>query len=144
MPRKLEKRESSDKIKKLNGVKLHEFAFAYNIFKVAETTALKYNAKKITEVYLEVGELTLIVPELLKQSFKMATTGSIAEGAKLIIEIVPGKVKCRECDKISTISLTEEAQLTGLQLFTCRYCGSNNTEIVEGKKANVKNIKIQE
>ncbi|MFX1558314.1 MAG: hydrogenase maturation nickel metallochaperone HypA, partial [Promethearchaeota archaeon] len=66
---------------------MHEFSFAYNIFKVAEATALKYNAKRITEVYLEIGELTLIVPELLKQSFKMATAGSIAEGAELKIEI---------------------------------------------------------
>lgn len=123
---------------------MHEFSFAYNIFKVAEATALKYNAKKISEVYLEVGELTLIVPDLLKQSFKMATHGSIAEGAELRIEIVPGKIRCRECNKISTVTLNEEAQLTGLQLFQCKFCQSKNTEIIDGKKANVKNIKIQE
>ncbi|MFX1387908.1 MAG: hydrogenase maturation nickel metallochaperone HypA [Promethearchaeota archaeon] len=123
---------------------MHEFSFAYNIFKVAEATALKYHATKITEVLLEIGELTLIVPELLERSFEMATKGSIAEGAKLVIKITPGKIRCRECNKISTVSLTQEAQLTGLQLFKCSNCGSNNTEIVEGKKANVKNIKIQE
>ena len=123
---------------------MHEFAFAYDIFKVAEATALKYNAKKISQVYLEIGELTLIVPELLKQSFKMATTGSIAEGAELKIEIVPGKIKCRDCGKVSIVTLNAEAQLTGLQLFQCKHCKSKNTEIIEGKKANVKNIKIQE
>jgi len=123
---------------------MHEFSFAYNIFKVAEATALKYNAKKISEVYLEIGELTLIVPELLKQSFKIATSGSIAEGAELVIEVIPGKIKCRECGKISTVTLSEDAQLTGLQLFQCRHCESKNTEVIEGKKANVKNIKIQE
>lgn len=123
---------------------MHEFAFAYDIFKVAEATALKYNAKKISEVYLEIGELTLIVPQLLKQSFKMATHGSIAEGAELKIEIIPGKIRCRDCNMISTVSLNEEAQLTGLQLFQCKFCQSKNTEIIEGKKANVKNIKIQE
>lgn len=123
---------------------MHEFAFAYNIFKVAEATALKYNAKKITEVLLEIGELTLIIPELLQRSFEMATKGSIAEGAKLNIAMTPGKVKCRDCNKISEVSLTQEAQLTGLQLFKCSHCESNNTEIIEGKKANVKNIKIQE
>jgi len=123
---------------------MHEFSFAYNIFKVAEATAIKYNAKKISEVYLEIGELTLIVPELLKQSFKMATSGSIAEGAELKIEIVPGKIKCRDCNKISTVTLTEDAQLTGLELFQCKFCRSKNTEIIEGKKANIKNIKIQE
>jgi len=123
---------------------MHEFSFAYNIFKVAEATALKYNAKKITEVLLEIGELTLIVPELLQRSFDMATKGSIAEGAELIIKILPGKIKCRECNKISEVTITQEAQLTGLQLFQCAHCSSKNTEIIEGKKANVKNIKIQE
>jgi len=123
---------------------MHEFAFAYDIFKVAEETAKKYNAKKITEVYLEIGQLTLIVPRLLKESFKMATKDSIAEGAKLNIEIMPGKIKCRECSKISTVTLSEEAYLTGLQLFQCQHCKSKNTEIIEGKKANVKNIKIEE
>ncbi len=123
---------------------MHEFAFAYDIFKVAEATATKYNAKRITEVYLEIGELTLIVPHLLKQSFIMATKGSIAEGAELKIEIIPGKIRCRECNKISTVTLNEEAQLTGLQLFQCKFCHSKNTEIIDGKKANVKNIKIQE
>ena len=123
---------------------MHEFSFAYNIFKVAEATAIKHNAKKITHVYLEIGELTLIVPDLLKQSFKMATSGSMAEDAELVIEVTPVKIKCRECNKVSTVTLNEEAQLTGLQLFQCRHCKSKNTEIVEGKKANVKNIKISE
>ena len=123
---------------------MHEFAFALDIFKVAEATARKYNAKKITEVLLEIGELTLIVPDLLRRSFEMATAGSIAEGAYLNIQIVPGKIKCRECNKISSVTLTEEAQLTGLQLFRCTFCHSPNTEVIDGKKANVKNIKIQE
>ncbi|KKK42753.1 hypothetical protein LCGC14_1061600 [marine sediment metagenome] len=123
---------------------MHEFSFALNIFRVAEATAKKHNAKKITEVLLEIGELTLIVPHLLQRSFEMATKGSIAEGAKLTILITPGKVKCRECNKTSPVTITKEAQLTGLQLFDCFHCGSNNTEIIEGKKANVKNIKIQE
>ncbi|MBD3340641.1 MAG: hydrogenase maturation nickel metallochaperone HypA [Candidatus Lokiarchaeota archaeon] len=123
---------------------MHEFSFAYNIFKVAESTAQKYKANRITEVYLEIGELTLIVPKLLKESFKMATKGSIAEGAELKIEIIPGKIKCRSCGEISTVSLSEEAYLTGLQLFQCQHCGSKDTDVVEGKKANIKNIKIQE
>ncbi|MFX1457275.1 MAG: hydrogenase maturation nickel metallochaperone HypA, partial [Promethearchaeota archaeon] len=107
---------------------MHEFSFAYNIFKVAEATAIKNNAKRITEVVLEIGELTLIVPELLQRSFEMATKGSIAEGAILTIKITPGKIKCRECNKDSVVSITRDAQLTGLQLFQCSHCGSNNTE----------------
>ena len=123
---------------------MHEFAFAMDIFKIAEATAKKYNAIKITEVVLEIGELTLIVPDLLRRSFEMATAGSIAEGAFLNIQVNPGKIRCRDCNKISSVTITEEAQLTGLQLFRCSNCESANTEVVDGKKANVKNIKIQE
>ncbi|MBY9014752.1 MAG: hydrogenase maturation nickel metallochaperone HypA [Candidatus Lokiarchaeota archaeon] len=123
---------------------MHEFSFAYDIFKIAEATAIKHNAKKISEVHLEIGELTLIVPDLLKRSFEMATTGSIAEGAELVIELLPGKIKCRDCGKNSSVTLSEESYLTGLQLFQCKHCQSKDTEIVEGKKANIKNIKIQE
>ncbi len=123
---------------------MHEFSFAFNIFKIAEATAIKHNAKKITEVQLEIGELTLIVPDLLKRSFEMATTGSIAEGAELVIEILPGKIKCRDCGKSSSVTLSEESHLTGLQLFQCKHCQSKNTEIIDGKKANIKNVKIQE
>jgi len=119
---------------------MHEFSFAYNIFKVAEATAIKHNAKKITEVHLEIGELTLIVPELLKRSFEMATSGSIAEGAELIIEVLPGTIKCRDCGKSSSVTLSEEAHLTGLQLFQCKHCKSKNTEIIDGKKANIKRL----
>ncbi|TXT53388.1 MAG: putative hydrogenase nickel incorporation protein HypA [Promethearchaeota archaeon] len=123
---------------------MHEFAFAHKIYKIAEQTAQKYNAKKITVIYLEIGELTLIIPELLKESFKIATAGTIAEGAELKIEVLPGKIKCRECGKISEITITKEAKLTGLQLFQCKYCESKDTEIIYGKAANVKNIQIQE
>jgi len=123
---------------------MHEFAFARKICRIAEETAQKYNAKRITKVYLEIGELTLIVPELLKQSFEMATTGTMAEGAELEIEMTPGKIKCQECGKVSEVEITEEAQLTGLQLFQCKHCESKNTEVIEGKKVNVKNLGIQE
>ena len=122
---------------------MHEFAFAYDIFKVAEATAIKHGAKKITEVLIEIGELTLIVPDMLRRSFEMAVAGSIAEGAYLNIDILPGHVKCRECNKTSSVTLSEESQLTGNQLFRCRHCESPNTEIIDGKKANVKNIKIE-
>ena len=124
---------------------MHEFGFAMQIFQVAEATAKKYNDKKIKAVFLEIGELTLIVPELLKKSFEMAIKGSIAEGAELVITVTPGKIKCRDCGKEGSVTLSEKTYLTGLQLFQCQHCESQNTEVVEGsKKANVKSVKIEE
>ena len=123
---------------------MHEFGFAMQIFQVAEATAKKYNAKKIIAVFLEIGELTLIVPELLKKSFEMATKGSIAEDSELVITVTPGKILCRDCGKEGSVTLAEESYLTGLQLFQCKHCESQNTQVIEGKKANVASVKIQE
>ena len=112
---------------------MHEFGFAMQIFRVAEATAKKHNAKKIIAVILELGELTLIVPDLLKRSFEMATKGSVAEGAELVISVTPGKILCRDCGKEGSVTLAEESYLTGLQLFQCKHCESNNTQVIEGK-----------
>ncbi|MBY9007710.1 MAG: hydrogenase maturation nickel metallochaperone HypA [Candidatus Lokiarchaeota archaeon] len=123
---------------------MHELDFAYDIFKIAEETAKKYNAKKVKSIFLEIGELTNIFPELLKESFKIVTKDSIVENAMLDIHIISGQIKCRNCSNISDVKITDEAKLTGLQLFRCNKCDSINTEIIEGKKMNIKNIKIEE
>ncbi len=123
---------------------MHEFAFASDIFEIVKKTAYKYKAKKVSTVFLEIGALTLIVPELLKESFKIVTIGSIVEEALLDIEIIPGQIRCMDCDSISNVKITKESQLTGLQLFQCEKCNSMNTRIIEGKKVNIKNIRIQE
>lgn len=87
--------------------------------------------------------MTLIVPELLKQSFKIATTGTIAEGAKLNMQVTPAEIQCNNCGKISSISFKETDSLTGLLLFKCKFCDSTDTKIIKGRSATVKNIKIE-
>ncbi|MBN1215613.1 MAG: hydrogenase maturation nickel metallochaperone HypA [Candidatus Lokiarchaeota archaeon] len=123
---------------------MHEFDFAHDIFRVAEQTAKKYKAKRVTLVILEIGELTLIIPELLEECFDIVSKNSIVENAKLEIKLLPGYIKCKDCQNISKVIITYEAKLTGLQLFRCDKCNSPNTDIIEGKKFNIKSIKIEE
>lgn len=73
----------------------------------------------------------------------MATTGTIAEGAKLNMQVTPGEIQCNKCSKITTISFKEMDALTGLLLFKCKFCDSTDTKIIKGKSATVKNIKIE-
>ncbi len=73
----------------------------------------------------------------------MATTGTIAEGAKLNMQVTPGEIQCNKCSKITTISFKETDTLTGLLLFKCKFCDSTDTKIIKGKSATVKNIKIE-
>ena len=49
----------------------------------------------------------------------MATTGTIAEGAKLNMQVTPGEIQCNKCGKITTISFkkTEKTKIHRYQNY---------------------------
>ncbi len=74
---------------------MHELSLMQNILDIALEYAAKYNAKKITKINLEVGELAGIIPEWMQNYFDFVTEGTIAEKAELIIEWTPAMIKCK-------------------------------------------------
>ncbi len=139
---------------------MHEFNFAYNIFNIAIKTAETYRAKKIKSIKLEIGDFTLIVPDILKYSFEIVSKGTIAEGATLDIIKKPGNLRCDNCRHESELWLydsdgkgeftddqgnkfTNLAEL-GITLFKCKKCGSTKTTLVGGKNTKIVNIEIEE
>lgn len=149
---------------------MHEFALAQNIFDLCMKTADHYNAKKITQISLELGDFTLVIDNLLKRSLNILMKDSIAEGANIEIKRTAGVLNCMDCNKTSEIWFEEEKrreedeektmekyenevasvsgvsgyQFLGINLFKCRHCGSRNTDLTGGKEVTVKNIKIEE
>jgi len=139
---------------------MHEFSFAYNIFSVAINTAQKYNAKKIKSIKLNIGDFTLIVPEILRYSFEIVSKDSIAEGATLDITKTPGMLECEECSTISELWLhdpenkgeftddqgntyTNLAEL-GLTIFKCKKCGSSKTALIGGKDTTIVSVELED
>ena len=139
---------------------MHEFNFAYNIFNIAIQTAEKYHAKRIKSAKLEIGDFTLIVPEILQYSFEIVSKGTIAENAKLEIIKMPGILECNNCKNKSELWLydsdgkgeftddqgnkfTNLAEL-GITLFKCKKCGSTKTTLIGGKDTKIVNIEIEE
>lgn len=149
---------------------MHEFALAENIFDLCMKTADHYNANKITQISLELGDFTLVIDDLLIRSLNILMKDSIAEGADVEITRTAGVLTCNDCGKTSEIWFEEEKQreeeeenalekyeedvsnlsgvsgyqFLGINLFKCRHCGSRNTDLTGGKEVTVKNIKIQE
>ncbi len=66
-----------------------------SVLKVAE----KHNAKRVNLVHVVIGELLMLNPEQLKFCFDVITKGTIAEGAKLEIEVAKPKIKCPLCGR---------------------------------------------
>lgn len=124
---------------------MHEFSLAQQILRTCLATAQRHpGIKKITKVLLEVGEFTLVVPETLNQCFVIVTKESIADGAELTIEKVPGKIRCNECGYEGVADYDESLPHISLKLFECKQCGSPNTSIIEGREMKIKNMSVEE
>ncbi|RLI79325.1 hydrogenase maturation nickel metallochaperone HypA [Archaeoglobales archaeon] len=70
-------------------------ALLENVLSIAE----EKNAKQVTKIKIEIGDLLLINPEQLEFCFEAVSNGTIAEGAELNIEFVPPKIKCSVCGR---------------------------------------------
>lgn len=65
---------------------MHEMHLIKDLFKDLLEHARTQQAKKITKVYLRMGEFTEINEEIVRFFFKEKSKGTIAQGARLNIE----------------------------------------------------------
>lgn len=70
---------------------MHEFSTMQGIVSAIREEGRKHNAKAITKVWLEIGELTFLGEEQLRFAFDVLTEGTEMEGAELIIQKVEPK-----------------------------------------------------
>jgi hydrogenase nickel insertion protein HypA len=120
--------------------------------------AERNHATRITEIHLEIGDFSLIVDTLLQHAFDILSKQTLAEHAKLVIQRVPGVIRCQTCERESEIwfqqseqnlnpvnflsSCSSQEGTFGRNLFQCRLCGSHVTELIKGKNMIIKNIRI--
>ena len=110
---------------------MHELRIAEDLSEIVLEAATNEKLRKVTKVNITFGELVQMVPDIFETAFTESVRGTLAEGSKLDIEIVKVKMKCKNCDK--------EFRISG-NIFACRYCGSTDLEIVNGKEIFIKSI----
>ena len=72
-----------------------------------------------------------IVPDIFETAFREFVFGTIAGDATLEIEILPVKMKCRNCGS--------DFQVRDIS-FICNKCMSAEIDIVQGKELFIKSI----
>lgn len=112
---------------------MHELAITQSLFKIIMEQAQKAGANRVTKINLKIGRLTGYVPEAVEMNFNLLASGTIAEGAGLMIEWVPVKVFCRECQK--------ESEQQGLG-SGCAHCGSLNVQIAGGREMYIESMEV--
>ena len=113
---------------------MHELAITEGILAAAVPAAEKAGAKRILEIHLRIGELSGVLPECIREYLSIAAEGTIAEGAVLISEPIPIRIRCRTCG--------EEHEVTR-GAFACPSCGSEAFEIISGREYFVDSLKVE-
>lgn len=78
---------------------MHEVGLLQEMLEVALGHAARHGARRVHRITLKVGDLAGVVPEALEFAFEAVTCGTIAEGARLVVESVPVVCHCHRCDR---------------------------------------------
>ena len=135
---------------------MHEWALAEGVVSTVTRIAEEEGLEEITEVTVKIGELQQVERDILKFALDQMRT-PIMKNAKLVLELVKAKLKCRVCGEewlFSPDALSEEVseaihfvpEMAHVYL-KCPRCGSPDFEVSEGRGvwlALVKGLKKDE
>jgi hydrogenase nickel incorporation protein HypA/HybF len=111
---------------------MHELSIARAVVATVERHAA---GRPVEVVKLRVGKLRQVAPDSLDFSFGFVTRGTVCEGARLELEVVPARLRCNACG---------EKWVLEEPLFRCSGCGSPDVEVVAGEELEVESIVIEE
>jgi|Deesub1362B_J571_1020462.scaffolds.fasta_scaffold00004_471 hydrogenase nickel incorporation protein HypA/HybF len=120
---------------------MHEASMTMQLIDYLDKVAQENNAKKILDIYLEVGEFTHLNPDQIRYLFDiLKERNEVLKKSKLHIERRKGIVKCDSCGYIGNINIDNEYDLY-LPVFSCPKCGSL-VKVVEGDEFIIKKIRM--
>lgn len=113
---------------------MHEMSLAEGILQIVEDAAGKQNFKKVTEVRLEIGALSGVEPEALTFCLDVVFRGSVAEGARVELERLPGQGFCLVCAETVPVAALYDA---------CPKCGGYQVQATGGTEMRVKDLLVE-
>lgn len=114
---------------------MHEISIIESVLEIAEEQAREANSMSITVIKLRLGEFTAIAREALEFAFDVARLGTLAEHARLEIEVVPMVLHCVVCEA--------EPQPTSAMSLICSQCGFP-LKIISGQELQIEFIEVEE
>ncbi|WP_027583444.1 hydrogenase maturation nickel metallochaperone HypA [Bradyrhizobium sp. Ai1a-2] len=112
---------------------MHEMALCQGIIEIVEEEARRRSFSKVRTVCLEIGALSHAAPEAMKFCFEAAAAQTIADGAVLEIEKLPGLAWCMACSR--SVEIGQRAE-------PCPCCGSYQLHVTAGEEMRVKQLEV--
>lgn len=112
---------------------MHEMSLAEGIRGIVEDAAREHRAARVAKVVLEIGELAAVEVEALRFCLDVVLKDSVADGAAVDIEAVPGSGWCMQCAATVPIAQRYDA---------CPQCGSYQVQPTGGTEMRVKELAL--
>jgi hydrogenase nickel incorporation protein HypA/HybF len=103
---------------------MHELSLTRHIVAIVSERA---NGAKVTQVTLEIGKLSAVLPDAIRFCFDVVAKGTLLEGARLEVIEIPGRGRCRDCGR--------DVHLHHL-IERCT-CGSSDLERMAGEELTI-------
>jgi hydrogenase nickel incorporation protein HypA/HybF len=114
---------------------MHEFSLAVEVIKLAQQEAEKRNVHSVSEITIEVGNMSGVEAEPFESALELLKGGSIIENAILNIVKLNGKGKCISCNI--------EFEMNH-RMDTCPACKSFPSEITGGNEFRVVSLLVDD
>ena len=113
---------------------MHELAVCQSLMEQIEDIAQERDAKSVLSIVVGMGPLSGVEAQLLKNAYPIASAGTIAEKAELIIENLPVRVKCNQCGSESDALPNK---------LICKQCGDWKTELISGDELLLMSVELE-
>ncbi|MFX1250234.1 MAG: hydrogenase maturation nickel metallochaperone HypA [Promethearchaeota archaeon] len=127
---------------------MHEYSLASEIADIVVTVGKENHIKKITQINIDVGEFSFIVPEQiifwLKILSEQDANYSLMRDSHVEFREIKGLIKCSSCNYQGTIPAMSDEDKTMHNLIDvtirCPQCDSPSTTILQGRDVVVSSI----
>ncbi len=114
---------------------MHEIGIAEGIMKRVLGAAADNKASAVTAIGIKIGTLSGVEPRSLEFALDCMKAGTLANDARIDVEIIAASGICDECGKTS---------MPDTFLSVCGHCGSPALEITAGKEFEISYVDIEE
>jgi len=113
---------------------MHELAICQALMNQVENIAAERNARSVVSIVVGMGPLSGVEAQLLKHAYPVASAGTVAEGAELVIENLPVRVKCTQCGNESDVLPNK---------LVCKACGDWRTTLISGDELMLMRVELE-
>jgi hydrogenase nickel incorporation protein HypA/HybF len=110
---------------------MHETAIVEGLMRILEAQAAQHRVTRILSVTVKVGRLRAVEPQQLIACFEMFAEGTVAEGARLVIDSMPVRARCKACET--------EFEVPRFR-FECPGCAGGDVAVIQGQELYIESF----